>query len=294
MNAPRKEPVNMTTNRTGKLNVGLFDQNRQNGNRTAQEANVAMPSGEVDSLPVQEQQGSQQTLREDFPDVFAQQTELINNSRSAAASMMNKKDKGEESVEQLNKAMGGTNNNGGIDEEVLKISKEDLALCEQIIFKGYAETDVSMKNFADKKLTICSTNASEIDLIDEIVFEKIRSAVQNPDGSCELPENSIRSLRNALFLSVSYRGINSVDLSNDSLCHLNTIKRAIIKLGDIQNEGNMPKAEELKKSIKQAMLKRANLIKRFPTTLLDWITNSKYEFDTKVLKIMNSPNIVSL
>ena len=293
MNAPRKEPVNMTTNRTGKLNVGLFDQNRQNGNRTAQEANVAMPSGEVDSLPVQEQQPQQTQFKEDFPDPFAIQSEMIANSRAAAASMVNKKDKGEESVEQLNKALGG-NDNKGIDDEILKISKSDMLIAEQLIFQGYAEIEIEMANFPGRKFTICSTNAEEYSIIDTIVFDVIRKAKQLPDGSVEMPENEIRALRNALFISISYRGVDGKDLSSDPISHINTIKRAILKLGDLNNSGDIVKAEELKSSIMKALLKRATIVKRMPTSLIDWITSKKYDFDAKMLKIMGQEQIVSL
>jgi hypothetical protein len=280
VNTPRNQPVDMTTRKPAS---GIF--NKPTSNQAE-----ASPNNIPDNLPVQNNQDVPRPPKENFPDVFRQQEEMIQNTKAATQA---KKDPDAENIDQLNKALSG-DNKSSLDEDIVKISKEDMALAEQLIFNGYTECNVEMVNFPGRKFAICSTNAEEMGLIDEIVFEKIRSVKQNDDGSVEMPENSIRALRNALFISVSYRGVDGKDISTDAICHINTIKRAILKLGDIYNSGELAKADDLKKSIKQAMIKRATIVKRMPTPLIDFITNEKYNFDVKMLKIMNEKNIVPL
>lgn len=278
-------PTDMTTNRSSKP-TGIFDK------RPAVPAGVTpVPAIQEPAKPsFQDLPQDQQPVKEDFPDIFKEQEKMVKNIGKPG---LLKKDIDEVEVDKVNKALSGEGA-AAIDEDIIKISAEDMKLAEQLIFNGYAEAQISMKNFPDRKFTICSTNAEEIGLIDEVVFEKIRSVKQNEDGSVEMPENAIRSLRNALFLSVSYRGIDGKDFTNDPLCHMSTIKRAITKMGELYNVGEITKAEELKKNIKTAMNKRAMFVKRLPTPLIDFITNEKYNFDVKMLRVMNEKNIIPL
>jgi hypothetical protein len=229
------------------------------------------------------------TSKENFPDIFAQQEAMIQNVKKGGTT----KDSEEELVNKLNQSLSGEKKTEE-DEDIVKINPEDMKLAEQLIFSGYTESNVEMKNFPGKKFAICSTNAEEMGLIDEIVFEKIRSAKQNDDGTVELPENAIRAMRNSLYIALSYRGVNGVDISNEPTCHINTLKRAILKLGDLFNSGDLENGNKLKEQIKSAMLKRATLVKRMPTPLIDFITDEKFKFDAKMLRIMNEKNVIPL
>jgi hypothetical protein len=290
MQQQKPPPTDMTTNRSARP-VGIFDKTAGKAPSTpGTQEPAAMPRQPNPTAPaVQELPPEQQPMKEDFPDMFKEQEKMM---RKMVGSGEKKVDLDEAEVNKVNAAL--SNDKPTDDEDIVKISAEDMKLAEQLIFNGYAESSVVMKNFPDRKFIICSTNAEEIGLLDEIVFEKIRSVKQNEDGSVEMPENAIRSLRNALFISISYRGTDGKDFAPDPLCHLNTIKRAITKMGELYNIGEMTKAEELKTNIKKAMNKRVMYVKRMPTPLIDFITNEKYNFDVKMLKVMNEKNIIPL
>ena len=290
MNQTRGPAVDMT----GKIPTtpsGLFDKrntvSQQPSNASEPQIKQTIPVPPAPLAPIDH--GPVRTSKEDFPDIFKQQTEMIQHVANVSKQKI---DPDEAEVDKLNKALSGDQDKE--NEEIIKINPEDMKMAEQLIFNGYTECNVEIKNFPGRKFTICSTNAEEIGLIDEIVFEKIRSVKQNEDGSVEMPENAIRSLRNSLFISISYRGVDGKDFSADALCHINTIKRAILKLGELYNTGDLLKSEELKKGIKTAMIKRSNMVKRMPTPLIDFVTNEKYNFDVKMLKIMNEKNIIPL
>jgi hypothetical protein len=290
MNAPQRQPVDMTGQK--KMKVGMFGGDAQKGQPASQETLRSIPEEKFDVTHAEERPSAVEAPREDFKDVFTIQAEMVEKNKAAANAMMNRKNRTENDVDSLNKALGG-NNNSELD-DIIKISKEDIALCEQLIFNGFAETHIEMKSFPGRKFTICSTNAEELNFIDEIIFEKIRSVKQNDDGSVEMPENSIKALRNALFISLSYRGFDNKDICIDPISHLSTIKRAIIKLGEFSSLGDIKKADELKTSIKNAIMKRVAIVKRISTPLLDWITSQKYNMDVTMLKIMNEKGVISL
>ena len=220
-----------------------------------------------------------------FPDVFRQQEEMLQNVKRPPPIATPE----EENVSKLNDALSG-----GMDimDEEDNISPEDMKLAEQLIFSGYAEKSVEMPRFPGKTFTITSTSAEEMGVIDDIVFERIRAEKQNLDGSVEMPENAVKILRNSLFVAISYRGPDNKDFAADPICHLNTLKKGILKLGDLMNDGNMDNAIKLKESIKKALLKRSTMVKRFPTSLIDFLTDSKYKFDIKMLNIMNDKNVL--
>lgn len=268
---------------------GAFDQKVvRTHEKHAQEDQEGASNGSGQTKVVEVAEEALRAPKEDFIDVFEQQKKLIEKTQKGIAPKI---DQDQAMVENLNKSLSGEGGSD-IDDEIIKISQDDLKLAEQLVFNSYAECNVEIKNFPGRKFTITSTNGEELGLIDEIVFEKIRSVKQNEDGSVELPQNAVSSLRNSLFIAMSFRGIDGNDISKDPICHINTLKRAIIKLGDVYNSGELQKAEELKKNIKQAMIKRATLVKRMPTALIDYLTGIKYDFDVRMLSIMNKKELL--
>jgi hypothetical protein len=282
-------PVDMTGQ--NKKTGGAFDQKVvRTHEKHAQEDQEGVSNGSGQTKVVEVAEEALRAPKEDFMDVFEQQKKLIEKTQKGIAPKI---DPDQETIENLNKSLSGEARND-IDEDIVKISAEDMKLAEQLIFNSYAECNIEMKNFPGRKFTITSTNAEELNMVDSIVFDRIRSAKQNNDGSVELPENFIRSLRNSLFISISYRGFDGNDIAKDPICHLNTLKRAILKLGDVLNSGEIDKGEELKKNICAAMVKRATLVKRMPTPLIDFLTDAKYHFDLKMLSIMNKKDLIPL
>jgi hypothetical protein len=163
---------------------------------------------------------------------------------------------------------------------------------KQLIFKGYAETNIEMSNFPGKKFTICSTNAEELSIIDDMAFDLAKSVKTNDDGTIDIPDNHIKTLRNALFVALSYRGCDGHELMTDPICHLNTLKKAILKMNDCFNDGDLENGKQLKESIKSALKKRATAVKRLSTTMIDFLSGEKYKFDNKMYTIMNKKKII--
>jgi len=177
-------------------------------------------------------------------------------------------------------------------EEMDKISPEDLDLAEQMVFKGFAEFDVEMSNLPNHKFTICSTNAEEMNMIDEIIFDMVKRAEDKEDGTVDLPQNQVQAMRNALFVAISYKGRNKEEVMDDSSCYLNTIKKAIIRISELENLGQIDESKKLKTSLKKSLIRRATAIKRMPTPVIDFLSGEKYAFDAKMYKIMSTKNVL--
>lgn len=251
---------------------------------------VAVPKTEINDKATK---NDIEKPKEDFLDPFqAQQREIQERSKKSRVDPI-KKTLEESAVEKTAASL----NNKGRDvsselDEMDKITPEDLKLAEQMMFRGYAEFDVTIPKLKDIKLTICSTNAEEMNMLEEIVFDMMKKAENLGDGTINLPNNHVQSMRNALFIALSYRGMNKEELMRDTAYQLNTIKRGIIRISELQDEGEITKADEFKKSLKHKLIKRASAVKRLATPILEFISTEKYRFDEKMLGIMRTKNLL--
>lgn len=177
-------------------------------------------------------------------------------------------------------------------EELDKISEDDLKLAEKMIFDGFAETDVTMPNLPGHALTICSTSAEEANLTEEVIFGMVKKAEDLKDGTVDIPQSKIQSMRNALGIAIAYRGMDKKELVDDTSCYLNTIKKAVTRLSELENSGEMDDAKKLKDSLLKALIKRATAVQRLSTPLIDFLAVSKYEFDSKMYKIISSKQVL--
>ena len=237
---------------------------------------------------------SSSSRKQDFKDPFVEHQESVNE--------INRRQKpkldniiGDQVLENtaasVNNAGPGKNVQADLD-EMESFSEEDIDLAEQMVFRGYAEFDASMPRFPKRKFTICSTSAEEIAIVDEIVFNYVKS-FESEDGAVDLPQNNVKALKNALFIAISYRGMDQEELmGEDALCHLNKIKQAIIKVTDLEDAGEVEKALKLRDSLKKKLLKRASRVRRMATPLIDFLSDKKFEFDSKMLAIMSTPGML--
>ncbi len=232
--------------------------------------------------------------KKDFKDPFIQQQSEIN-ERSKRSVPSIEELAGDSTLNNtanaVNNAGPGRNVQADLD-EMEKFSKEDIELAEQMIFKGFAEFDTEIDRFKGYKFTIGSTTAEEIAIIDEIVFDFVKRS-EGSDGVVNLPQNNVQSFRNSLFIAISYRGMNQEELAKDnSSCHLNTIKKAVIRVSDLEDGGQLKEAETLKASLKKRLTQRATMVSRLATPIIDFLSEKKYEFDAKMLSIMTTPGIL--
>lgn len=229
--------------------------------------------------------------KEEFKGVFEQHAETVKDRIGKPAKLP---DEAEASVE---KAAAALNNNEvkkleAEFDDLEKISDKDLELAEQMIFKGYAETNVIIPNLPKHEFTIISTSAEEMGIIDEIIFEMVKKS-ENTEGVVDLPSSKVQAMRNSLFLAMSYRGVDKKELMEENTtAHLNTLKRSIIKISDLENAGDLEKSVELKNTVKKYLKLRASKIGRLATPIIDFLSGEKYNFDARMLKIMSSKHIL--
>ena len=191
----------------------------------------------------------------------------------------------EDQTAAINKAMSGGDMYDDID-----VDGDDLKLAEKLIFDGFAEREVFMTNFPDRKFTICSTSAEELSIMDEVLFDMVKD--HEVSGQIDLPQNHLTSMRSALFLALGYRGASEKELCREPGQHLNTIKKAVIKLTGHDLAGELDEAKKLRASLKHALRARALQIKRLPTSMIDWLSGEKQRFDRKMYKVMSTKDII--
>ena len=256
--------------------------------------NKQAPSGLFDQKPNREGEVPDVTKKEEFKDPFVVNADAIAERSKKKLPSLEELTSGDSTLERTASAVnnGGPGKNVQADlDEMDKFSKEDLELAEQMIFRGFAEFDAVMPKFPKYKFTICSTSAEEIAIVDEIVFDTLKES-ENQDGTVNLPQNNVQGLRNSLFIAISYRGMNKEELMEDSHCHLNTIKKAIQHISELENSGKLDDAVKLKSSVKNKLIKRSTRVRRLATPMIDFLSDKKYEFDSKMLSIISSPELL--
>lgn len=252
---------------------GVFDKGTANPNENAnKDANAA-----------EENIGLAMNVKENFKEPSVEDVQ----KKAAIRKQPSKSEKyQDDQANAINKAMAGEDLYDDIE-----VDEKDLALAEKLIFDGFAETDVSMPNFSDRTFTICSTSAEELSIMDEVLFDMIKKH-ETVDSKIDLPQNHINSLRSALFLALGYRGMNKKELCPAASNQLNTIKKAVQRLTEQELAGNLDEAEKLRESLKHSLKTRGLMIKRLPTSLIDWLSGKKAEFDRKMYKVMSTKNII--
>jgi len=226
-------------------------------------------------------------VKEDFKEPSI--NEIRSAKRAVKPPVLKEDQEMEESVTSHNKALNRDNETSIYDDPTVNV--DDLALVEKLLFDGYAETDVSIANMPDKKFTICTTSASELDLVQEIMYD-ICKEHETSDDRIDMPQTNIKAMNTALFIAISYRGMNQQELSSVAIEHLNTIKKAVIKVDDLMMAGDLESADKLRKSLKKALRNRAMRVRRLPTPILDFLSNEKYKFDKKIEIVMSTKNII--
>lgn len=201
----------------------------------------------------------------------------------------------EKQIERVNAQLAGVDG-GNKDtkelEELAKLTKADVDLAEQLIFKGFAMTEAAPENFPDHKFSICSTSADDISLIDEMVFEYVKSKEDEKTGAVDLPDANVRAFRNALTLALCVRGEGDKDMCEIAIQQLSTIKRAIGKCRELELDGDIDSLNKLRSELKKALKKRAAKITSMPTQIIDFLSQKKFEFDSKMYTIMTTKGIL--
>jgi len=239
---------------------------------------------------------SETPQKENFKDPFAIHAENIA-KRGAATDRMVKSAidfKNNEMISKINESLSKKDSiKDDIKEfeEQEKITDEELELAQQVIFKGYAEYNIKIPNIPNHTFTLCTSSAEDVSVIDEIIYEMVKSK-ENEKGNVDLPAQHVETMRAALFLALGFKGVDGNDFCDEPVNQLMTIKRAVIKVKELEYTGEIKKAGELNESLKKALKYRAIRLRRYPTPVIDFLSSKKYEFDNKMYLIMMSDKIL--
>lgn len=233
--------------------------------------------------------------KQDFKDPFREQAEQLAGRKNKADDIAKKviDSQANQMVDKANAALSGSTSKFDMKEfeELEKISDEDLELAEQTIFKGYAESNIIIPNMPKHTFTLCTTSAEDMSVIDEILYDMVKGR-ENKEGDVDLPAQHVQTMRAALFLALGFKGPDGKDFCDEPINQLATIKRAIIKVKDLECSGEIDKSAALMKSLKDSVKYRAVRMRRFPTPVIDFLSGKKYEFDNRMYTIMVSPKII--
>jgi len=197
----------------------------------------------------------------------------------------------EQAVEKVNAQLSGNKDQADFD-EASKISEEDIKLAETLLFNGYVEKEVVMTHIPKIKHILCSVTAEEMNLIDEIIYEEAKKFTK-PDGTVDMSQSSVQTLRSSLYLALSYKGSNGTDfIKENRILQIEIIKKAMKALSDKYVEGDVESIETFKKSVMDALKKRAARVRQFSTPLLDFLSSKKFDFDNKLFTVMNTEKIL--
>jgi len=270
----------------------MFDPSRRQQQGFVPKSQAAKPENEP--TPPSSVQNAPETAQEapgktDFKDPIREHAEMKAESERRMAALNRAKNPQEDAVAKLNESMAGGGSKALEDEDAF--SDEDLRIAEEMIFKGYAEKTVPMQNLKNRTLTVCSTSAEDISVIDAIVFEYVKKHTKD-DGTVDLGNNSVQAFKNSLHLALSFKGFNDKDVCDTPINHLTTLKNAVSRYSELESQGELEKASNLFKNMRDSLLVRAARIKKFPTPLIDFIGEEKYKFDTKALQVMSTKGII--
>lgn len=259
---------------------GVFDKDKQTDTRMAPEQNKETTVSEIPNKV--DFKGPEELARE-------QSSERMNR-----ASKTVQKSSTEDKIDQINQMMGGDSEQKKLEEEfdnLEKVTAEDLKLAEEIMFKGNTEKIFENPHFKDTKFTICTMNADEVSIVEEMLYDMAK-ANEDENGIVDIPEIKIRNMRNIYNLALSYKGKNGQDFMADAVYKLDIIKRAISKVSEYEFEGNIKDLKELKDSVKKSIIKRSIEIRKLPTPVIDMLTNWKYSFEQMMFTIMNAKGVL--
>jgi predicted transcriptional regulator len=238
--------------------------------------------------------------KQDFKLPIEAAAEAVSRSKMVAKSALSSKEaqreaQQDEAIAAINDAASGSSSKENEDaiQELSKVTEEDLKMAEAMIFNGYAEMVIPVPNFINHNIKVCTTSPEDMDIVDEMIFDLIKQNENKDDNTVNLSDSNVKSARNVYTLALSYIGMDNKDIHTDKTCQLNIIKKAIESLYNYEVDGDIKGMTKMKDEIKKAIRKRSYMIKKLPTPMIDFISNTKYEFDRRMFDIMNMKNIAS-
>jgi len=178
------------------------------------------------------------------------------------------------------------------EEDMMKISEDDVEMAQQIIFKGFAMKESVMEIAPDTKFVITTSTAEEISIVNYMMMVLLNEN-ENVDGKVEIPQVELTAIKNSYNLALSYIGMDYNDImEDDPSCRLETIKAGIKKMSEMYAMGDSEKADKIRQSIYDSVRKRSSIIRQMSIPLIDFISDEKYKFDAKMYNVMKRKSII--
>jgi hypothetical protein len=200
----------------------------------------------------------------------------------------------QEAMESVNSTSG--NNSMVTDEEqaMLEITDEDEELAEQMLFKGFAKKDIVIPMFRKKGtfITVTTLSPQDMTVVNQVIYDMIREG-EDEDGKMEIPQIEITTTKNAYTMALSYVGLNNTDICDDiPTAKLTSLKLAIKKYNELASIGDIQKADSLYNDLKNKLKIRVARFREIPTVIVDFISEEKYKFESRMYAIMSQEAII--
>jgi hypothetical protein len=171
-----------------------------------------------------------------------------------------------------------------------QISKEDLELASDVIFKGFAEKEFSLDKMGIK-IKVTTSRAEDFDIVNELVFEFTKE--HDKGGTfIDIPRDKVTRQEKFYTLALCFVGLDGQDLSQTADVKLELIRRAINRMLDAHYDGNLEEYQKLKNLIYTAVKKRASLLRKLSPYLIDAIQECKANLDQKMYQIMRVKDLI--
>ena len=229
----------------------------------------------------------------DFSDIFMQDAALKQQHISNIKKAAEKERPQEDQIKNLNSALAGENEAAKQVEkeleELAKFSKEDLELAEQLLFDGVAK---KLYKLSEKySATLFSTNASEISVINELMYEFTKK-YESADGRLDVSQKTMDHMHQLYLLAISFKGYNDKDISNERIRTLELLKAGFKKLAEFEISGDLDNYKKVCEEIKKIIRARAAEIKKLPAAVIDALSNKRYEFERMMYDIVTRGDVL--
>jgi hypothetical protein len=231
--------------------------------------------------------------KEDFADIFMQDAQLKQQTMASVKRAQEKERPMDEAVTKLNDALSGKNEESKkIEKELEDLSRytdEEIKMAEELLFNGYTKHNYKLSKTVDA--TIYSTNAVEISIVNELMYEFTKK-YQKSDGSVDVSQKELDHIHQLYLLAISFKGYNDKEIAEERIRSLELIKNACKKLSEFEIGGDLENYRKLMEEIKKSVKGRAAEIKKLPASVIDSISLKRYSFETLMYEIISKGDVL--
>jgi hypothetical protein len=251
------------------------------------------PQSETVGRVIPAQAPSVHQPKENFEDIFDASAKMRASTMEKIKDAKKKDMPMEESIEKMNKALSGqVSESKKIEkelEDLNKFSDEDIKLAEELLFNGHAKKTIKLSEKVGA--TFYSTNAAEISLINELMYEFTKK-YESTDGRLDVSQKTIDHMNQLYMLTISFKGYDDKELSSAKTRSLDLIKSAFKRLSEFEIAGEIDNYKKLSDELKVVIKARAAEIKNMAGTILDALSFKRYQFERDMYDIITRGDVI--